>query len=251
LAALWRENPLERLEPNQKLMTMASLLHVDPQGNALVSELIKSSNISTEKWLSQYVDAYLSPLLHCFYQHELVFMPHGENLIMIMENDTPVKMLMKDIGEEICLLNSEQVLPENVQRISIKLPEEIEVLSIFTDVFDCFFRYLSDILYEHCDFEEKSFWKIVAHCIHQYQGAHPHLEARFIKHDLFADEFLHSCLNRLQLGNNQQMIDLVDPSNNLKFAGTLQNPIAAYRKKSNNISSKVKQSTSPQQPVTV
>ena len=250
LAALWRENPLERLKPQQKLMTMASLLHVDPQGSALVSELINSSNISIEKWLSQYVDAYLSPLLHCFYQHELVFMPHGENLIMIMENNTPVKMLMKDIGEEICLLNSEQVLPKNVQRISIKMPEEIEVLSIFTDVFDCFFRYLSTILYEHCDFKEESFWKIVANCIHQYQSAHPHLEARFIQHDLFAEEFSHSCLNRLQLGNNQQMIDLVDPSNNLKFAGTLQNPIASYLKKNIKVSSNDKQTTSPQQPVT-
>ena len=229
LAALWRENPIERLEPNQRLMTMASLLHVDPQGSALVHELIKSSQLTIEQWLAQYFDAYLSPLLHCFYQHELVFMPHGENLIMIMENNTPIKMLMKDIGEEICLLNSEQALPENVQRISIKMPEEIEVLSIFTDVFDCFFRYLSDILYSHCDFKEDSFWKLVAECIHQYQNNHPHLQARFDKHDLFADEFMHSCLNRLQLGNNQQMIDLGDPSNNLKFAGTLPNPIASYR----------------------
>ena len=249
LAALWRENPLERLEANQKLMTMASLLHVDPHGSALVGELIKSSNTSTEQWLTQYVDAYLSPLLHCFYQHELVFMPHGENLIMIMENNTPVKMLMKDIGEEICLLNSEQVLPENVQRISIKMPEEIEVLSIFTDVFDCFFRYLSDILYEHCHFKEESFWELVADCIHQYQATHPHLVARFKKHDLFAEEFGHSCLNRLQLGNNQQMIDLGDPSNNLKFAGTLQNPIAPYRNKSVGLTCESEQKTSSKQAV--
>ena len=174
-------------------------------------------------------------------------MPHGENLIMIMENNTPIKMLMKDIGEEICLLNSQQVLPNNVQRISIKMPEEIEVLSIFTDVFDCFFRYLSDILYSHCNFKEDSFWKLVAECIQQYQSSHPHLQARFDKHDLFAEEFMHSCLNRLQLGNNQQMIDLGDPSNNLKFAGTLPNPIALYRKNQTQAHSNLNQSTNLQE----
>ena len=29
---------------------------------------------------------------------------------------------------------------------------------------------------------------------------------------MFADEFALSCLNRLQLRNNQQMVDLADPS---------------------------------------
>ncbi|WP_198511788.1 IucA/IucC family C-terminal-domain containing protein, partial [Bacillus subtilis] len=36
-----------------------------------------------------YLTCYLSPLLHCFYQHDLVFMPHGENLIMLLENNVP------------------------------------------------------------------------------------------------------------------------------------------------------------------
>jgi siderophore synthetase component len=45
---------------------------------------------------------------------------------------------------------------------------------------------------------------------------------------MFGAEFTHSCLNRLQLANNQQMINLSDPAQNLKFAGTLENPIAAY-----------------------
>jgi hypothetical protein len=49
------------------------------------------------------------------------------------------------------------------------------------------------------------------------------------RHDLFTPEFPHSCLNRLQLRNNQQMVDLSDPAKNLQFAGTLKNPIAVFR----------------------
>ena len=41
-------------------------------------------------------------------------------------------------------------------------------------------------------------------------------------------EFALSCLNRLQLRNNQQMVDLADPSAALQFVGTLTNPLAAH-----------------------
>ena len=59
-----------------------------------------------------------------------------------------------------------------------------------------------------------------------YQAAHPEFTDKFARYDLFAPEFKRSCLNRLQLRNNAQMIDLDDPAGNLQFAGTLVNPIA-------------------------
>src|SRR5690606_28930237 len=34
LAALWRESPIPRLEPGHRLATMASLLHVDQDGQS-------------------------------------------------------------------------------------------------------------------------------------------------------------------------------------------------------------------------
>ncbi|WP_299004215.1 GNAT family N-acetyltransferase [uncultured Shewanella sp.] len=230
LAALWRESPTARLKENQRLMTMASLLHIDPNGDALLPALIASSGMSIDEWLTRYFDVYLTPLLHCYYQHSLVFMPHGENLILQFENNVPHKAIMKDIGEEICLLNTDIELDDQVKRISIKMPEELEVLSIFTDVFDCFFRYMSAILVEQSNYSEQAFWRLVAECIQGYQAEHPELAAKFEQHDLFAPEFTLSCLNRLQLGNNQQMINLSDPSENLKFAGNLINPIAQFKR---------------------
>lgn len=228
LAALWRESPVELLAPGQRLMTMASLLHVDPDNAALLPSLINASGLTPESWLAKYFDTYMTPLLHCYYKHSLVFMPHGENLILVFENQVPVKAIMKDIGEEICLLNSDIALPEGVERIAIKVPEEEETLSIHTDVFDCFFRYMSAIMVEHMDFPETEFWRLVAQCIHNYQDAHPEFAAKYEKHNLFAGEFAHSCLNRLQLANNQQMVNLADPASSLKFAGTLNNPIAVF-----------------------
>ncbi|TQV84833.1 GNAT family N-acetyltransferase [Exilibacterium tricleocarpae] len=229
LAALWRESPVNLLKPGQTLMTMAALLHSDREGEAVLPALIAASGLSATEWLSRYLDCYLSPLLHCYYRHSLVFMPHGENVILVLENYVPVKAIMKDIGEEVCLLNSDLELPQSVRRIAVAMPEELEILSIFTDVFDCFFRFLVQILVARADYSQEAFWRLVAQCINAYQAANPHLQDKFDRHDLFADEFLLSCLNRLQLSNNRQMVDLADPAKNLKFAGNLTNPIAGYR----------------------
>lgn len=241
LAGLWRESPVDKIADNQNLMTMASLLHVDSEGKGILPALIKQSGLSAEDWLDQYLQSYLSPLLHCYFKYSLVFMPHGENLIMVMEDHVPVGMFMKDIGEEICLLNSKQKLPEDVARISVEMPAEMEELSVFTDMFDGFFRYMNEILVMEIGLDEQVFWRRAAKCISDYQSAHPEFDSKYSEHDLFAKEFAHSCLNRLQLGNNQKMVDLTDPGGSLKFAGTLNNPVAKYRSSSASVSGKQKE----------
>ena len=230
-AALWRENPVAQLQPNQRLMTMAALLHTDKHGDALIVEMIKSSGLGTRDWLKRYMHAYLSPLLHCFYQYDLVFMPHGENLILRFENNIPVNAFMKDIAEEIAVMNPHASLPEKAKRLAVDVPEELKILSIFTDVFAGVFRFIARILEEHGDYPAGQFWQVVAEVVRDYQIQYPELAEKFARYDMFGPEFTHSCLNRLQLANNQQMINLSDPAQNLKFAGTLENPIAAYANK--------------------
>ncbi|MFU9135498.1 GNAT family N-acetyltransferase [Erwinia tasmaniensis] len=228
-AALWRDNPVASLQPGQRLMTMASFLHVDQHQQPLLPALIADSGLSAERWVARYLTCYLSPLLHCFYQYDLVFMPHGENLILLLENNIPVSAYMKDIGEEIAVMNPDAVLPEKVQRLAVDVPENLKLLSIFTDVFDCIFRFISAILHQSGTLPEDKFWQAVADCVKEYQQAHPQFASKFARYDLFAPAFTRSCLNRLQLANNQQMINLTDPAENLKFAGTLDNPIARWR----------------------
>jgi siderophore synthetase component len=229
LATLWRESPVSLLQPGQRLMTMAALLHTDREGKALLPALIRSSGLDTASWLQQYLDCYLSPLLHCFYYHDMVFMPHGENLILILENNVPVRAIMKDITEEVAIMSNTKVLPDNIKRLAITVTDEVKVLSIFTDVFDYIFRYIAHILVEHGDYPQEQFWELVADCINTYQQEHPELEDKYKACDLFVPEFIRSCLNRLQIGNNQQMVDLSDPIRSLQFIGTLKNPVAAFK----------------------
>ncbi|MGW0532152.1 IucA/IucC family protein [Streptomyces sp. NPDC003032] len=226
LAALWRESPVASLAEGEQLATMASLLHVDRDGGTFAGALIERSGLTPTEWLRRYLHAYLTPLLHSFYAYDLVFMPHGENVILVLKDGAVQRAIFKDIAEEIAVLDPDAVLPPVVERIRVEVPEDKKLLSIFTDVFDCFFRFLSANLVTEGLIDEDAFWGAVAECVTAYQEATPHLADKFKQYDMFAPEFALSCLNRLQLRNNEQMVDLADPSGALQLIGTLKNPIA-------------------------
>ncbi|MFK0255617.1 IucA/IucC family protein [Streptomyces sp. NPDC090445] len=231
LAALWRESPVASLQEGERLATMASLLHVDSEGRSFAGALIAESGLTPAEWLRHYLRAYLVPLLHCFYQYDLAYMPHGENTILVIENGVVKRAIFKDIAEEIVVMDPDAVLPPAVERIRADIPEDMKLLSVFTDVFDCFFRFLGPILATEGVCEEDVFWQAVADCAHAYQDSMPQLAERFERYDLFAEEFQLSCLNRLQLRNNKQMVDLADPSAALQLIGNLKNPVAPFARR--------------------
>ncbi|MFF3318056.1 IucA/IucC family protein [Streptomyces sp. NPDC003035] len=229
LAALWRESPVPSLAKGERLATMASLLHVDHAGASFAGALIKDSGLAPTEWLRGYLDAYLLPLLHSFYAYDLVYMPHGENVILVLdERGAVARAIFKDIAEEICVMDAAAVLPPAVERVRAEVPEDMKLLSIFTDVFDCFFRFLAATLAAEGVLDEDDFWRTVAECVRGYQESKPELAEKFERYDMFAETFALSALNRLQLRNNKQMVDLADPSAALQLVGDLVNPIARF-----------------------
>jgi siderophore synthetase component len=226
LAALWRESPVPSLEEGESLATMASLVHVDHQGTSVAGALIEQSGLAPKKWLRHYLQAYFTPLLHSFYAYDLVFMPHGENVILVLKDGVVQRAIYKDIAEEIAVMDPDAVLPPTVERLRVEVPDDKKLLSIFTDVFDCFFRFLAANLAGEGVLEEDDFWRTVADVTRAYQDSMPELADKFKQYDMFAPEFALSCLNRLQLRNNEQMVDLSDPSGALQLVGNLRNPIA-------------------------
>ncbi|MZD07593.1 IucA/IucC family siderophore biosynthesis protein [Streptomyces sp. SID5785] len=227
LAALWRESPVASLGIGERLATMASLLHTDRAGRSFAGALIEGSGLTPREWLKPYLRAYLTPLLHSFYAYDLVFMPHGENTILVLDERGVVRRaIFKDIAEEIAVMDPDAVLPPAVERIKAEVPDDMKLLSIFTDVFDCFFRFLAANLVTDGVLDEDTFWSAVAECVRDYQESAPQLAEKFERFDLFAPAFALSCLNRLQLRDNQQMVDLADPSGALQLVGDLANPIA-------------------------
>ncbi|MEU6858668.1 IucA/IucC family siderophore biosynthesis protein [Glycomyces sp. NPDC046736] len=229
LAALWRESPDPKLGPGEKAATMASLLHVDAEGRAFASALIRRSKLDPEVWLRRYLDAYLVPLAHCLYRYGLAFMPHGENVILVLKDGAVERVFLKDIGEECGLLDTSLEVPEAVRRIQGAVPDEVRALAIQVDVVDCFLRFLAGILDAEGTLAEDAFWRVTAEALKDYQAAHPELAGEFARFPLFEDTFALSCLNRLQLKNNQQMVDIENQEESLIYSGHLDNPLALWR----------------------
>ncbi|WP_165355091.1 IucA/IucC family protein [Nocardioides oleivorans] len=225
VAALWRESPVPQLREGERLATMASLLHRDRDGVPLVGELVAASGLDPADWVATYLRAYLRPLVHCLLAHDLAFMPHGENLVMVLRDHVPVRMVMKDIGEEVAVL-TDRPLPEEVERIRSVVPPATAALAIHTDVFDGFLRHLGGILAGADLLCDDHFWELVRETVSGHLDDHPELAEAAATYDLLRAEFAHSCLNRLQLRNTLQMVDLTDQAESLIYAGTLANPAA-------------------------
>jgi siderophore synthetase component len=223
IAALWRENPLAKVRAGERLVTMASLLHRDPAGEALVVAMVHRSGLAPDEWVRRYLDAVLRPVTHLLAHHRLAFMPHGENLILVLEDQVVAGAFLKDIGEEAALLDPERPLPAEVERIRMQVGDDVAVLSVLTDLVDGFLRFLAAILDEDELLPEAAFWEEVAACLLRYAEDHPGALDRL---DLFAPTFARSCLNRLQLRNTSSMVDLADQAGSLIMVGELENPIA-------------------------
>ncbi|HYF73222.1 MAG TPA: GNAT family N-acetyltransferase, partial [Nocardioides sp.] len=199
IAALWRESPVPRLAEGERLMTMAALLHRDASGRSLAAAMIAASGLPARSWLRAYLDVYVRPVVHCLLAHDLAFMPHGENLILVLRDQVPVRAIMKDIGEEVCVMSSARPVPEEVERIRTDVEPDVKALALHTDVFDGVLRHLAAILHTDGVLPESAFWAEVADCLRRHEADHPELAEAAAAYDLFRPEFRHSCLNRLQL----------------------------------------------------
>lgn len=224
IAALWRESPVPLLAEGERLATMASLLHRDADGRSLAAAMIDASPLDPASWLRSYLHAYLRPIVHCLLAHDLAFMPHGENLVLVLRDHVPVRAFMKDIGEEVAVM-SDRALPAEVERIRADVDDDVRALALHTDVFDGVLRHLAAILHVDGVLGEEAFWAEVARCVERHADEHPELAGAVAAYDLRRPEFRHSCLNRLQLRNTLEMVDLAGQADSLIYAGTLANPI--------------------------
>ncbi|WP_437112694.1 IucA/IucC family protein [Streptomyces hydrogenans] len=227
LGAIWRE-PL-RLPPGERARTLASLLHTDPQGRAFVAELVERSGLTPAVWLRRLFAALLPPLLHFLYRYGTVFSPHGENAIVVFdEQDVPVRLAIKDFVDDVNIsahpLPEHGTMPDDVR--AVLLTEEPAFLTQFihSGLFVGVFRYLAPLCEEQLDLPEADFWSLVRAEIIRHQERFPELKDRFELFDLLTPRIERLCLNR----NRLHMDGYRDRSDRPHAAvhGTVPNPLA-------------------------
>lgn len=202
LGAIWRE-PL-RLPPGERARTLASLLHTDPDGRAFVAELVARSGLTPRAWLQRLFAALLPPLLRFLYRYGTVFSPHGENAIVVHDDqDVPVRLAIKDFVDDVNIsarpLPEHDSMPDDVR--AVLLTEEPAFLTQFihSGLFVGVFRYLAPLCEEQLDVPEGEFWELVRAEILRHHARFPELKERFELFDLLTPRIERLCLNRNRL----------------------------------------------------
>ncbi|MFC7154908.1 IucA/IucC family protein [Halomarina halobia] len=201
LGCVWRESVESLVRDDERPVTLAALLHVDADGTPFVSKLVERSGLSLEEWLDELFGVVLPPLLHYLYRYGTAFSPHGENAILVLDEEcVPTRLAVKDFVDDVNV--SEHPLPELAD-----LPPELDAVLrteppeglcqfVVAGLFVGVFRYLSSILTEHHGYEDAQFWTQVRGAVEDYQARFPELEERFALFDLLRPEFTKLCLNR-------------------------------------------------------
>lgn len=201
LGAIWREPVAGQLTDRERARSLATLLHVDHHGTALVGELIERSSMSAKDWLRTLCRALFPGLLLCLTRHGIAFCPHGENTILIFEDNVPTRILVKDFAEDITLLPDRGYpgLPPDAARVLVRWPLTEMAHSITSAILTGHFRYLAPLLREHCGLGEDTFWRVVREELLDWRDQHPDLAASFDELGLLAPTFERIALNREQL----------------------------------------------------
>jgi siderophore synthetase component len=204
LGVIWRENLNNYLTEQERAITMASLIHIDNNQRPFIQDLINKSPLDISKWLEQFFRVCIPPLLHWLYKYKVVFSPHGENTMLVLdENYCPSRLVLKDFIDDVnitdCDMSTLSDMPVELLDTLYRLPDNELSQFIHTGLFVVLYRYLSDILYSYCDYPEDKFWQQVYNVIVEYHNEHPELSEAIASINILQPMFKKLNLNRLRL----------------------------------------------------
>ncbi|MCX5386106.1 IucA/IucC family siderophore biosynthesis protein [Streptomyces sp. NBC_00083] len=229
LGAIWREPLPPRLAAGERARTLAALLHTDPQGRAFTAELVARSGLAPQVWLRRLFGAILPPLLRFLYRYGTVFSPHGENAIVVFDDqDVPVRLAIKDFVDDINVsaehLPEHDSMPDDVRRILLAEAPDFLTQFIHSGLFVGVFRFLAPLCEDQLGVAEADFWALVREEILRYQARFPDDKERYETFDLLTPRIDRLCLNRNRLHTDGYRDRSERP--HATVYGTVANPLA-------------------------
>ncbi|MFC9884370.1 IucA/IucC family protein [Streptomyces libani] len=204
LGCIWREPVTGHLDPGERARTLAALLQTDPRGRALTAELVRRSGLAPRAWLARLFAALLPPLLHFLYRYGTVFSPHGENAVVVFdEQDVPTRLAVKDFVDDVNTssrpLPEHDSMPDDVRAVLLTEPPAFLTQFIHSGLFVGVFRYLAPLCADQLGVPEAEFWSLVRAEVLRHHERFPSLKERHETFDLLTPRIERLCLNRNRL----------------------------------------------------
>ncbi|GDY25890.1 aerobactin siderophore biosynthesis protein IucC [Agarivorans sp. Toyoura001] len=201
LGCIWRERAESLIPKHQRVMSMATLMQEDSNGEAAIVALISLSEISAEAWLRKLFKHVVVPLYHLMCRYGVALVAHGQNITLVLENHQPAGCTIKDFHGDLRLID--QAFPElesldkEVADTLTRLPAHYLIHDLVTGHFVTVLRFVSPKL-QRIAVSEQQFYRWLAEEICDYQASHPELKPRFELFDLFKPEIEKICVNRVR-----------------------------------------------------
>lgn len=231
LGALWREPLRTRIGPGERALSFAALPYRGPDGEAVVTRLIRESGVDPSEWLDNWLDLFLTPLLHWLLRYGVGFCPHGQNLILVTdERGLPLRVAIKDFAQGVDLMDEDfpeyATLAPEAGADMLRWAPHLLAQSLFSSVFAGQLRFLAEILLDDLDYPRAALWDQVREIVRRYRDEHPETGERFDRCQLFAPDVERVTLNREHLaGKGFDKVER-DDEFDVRF-GRAKNPLAA------------------------
>lgn len=202
LGAIWRENVSVHLKPGETAWPLNALMLVQPDGVPFIQDAVERHGV--EKWSEALVRTVTLPIIHLLYAHGIALESHAQNIILVLEDDLPKRIIIKDLHDGVRYVPDQLLHPERAPKLNpepethrkfnrysfIYAGDVSEVRDYTYDAF--FFICMTDIALalEKFGLSEEAFWQLCAGVIVDYQREHPEYAERFVAFDLFAEDAL-------------------------------------------------------------
>ncbi|GAS85099.1 IucA/IucC family protein [Paenibacillus amylolyticus] len=202
LGAIWRENVSVHLKQGETAWPLNALMLVQRDGVPFIQDAVERHGV--EKWSEALVRTVTLPIIHLLYAHGIALESHAQNIILVLENDLPKRIIIKDLHDGVRYVPDQLLHPERAPRLNpepethrkfnrysfIYAGDVSEVRDYTYDAF--FFICMTDIALalEKFGLSEEAFWQLCAGVIVDYQKQHPEYAERFVAFDLFAEDAL-------------------------------------------------------------
>ncbi|WP_017728878.1 IucA/IucC family protein [Halalkalibacterium ligniniphilum] len=200
--AIYRENVSNYLSIHEEAWPLNALSHVQKNGEPFIKAAIDQYGIN--EWSDALIKVVTLPIIHLLFTHGIALESHAQNIILVVENNFPKRILIKDLHDGVRYTPKQLLKPEWAPKLNLE-PEShrkfnrysfiqtVDVGEVRDYTYDAFFFIcMTEICFtfEKLGLSEKDFWRKCVETIKNYQNDYPEFKERFDMFNLFSEEAL-------------------------------------------------------------
>ncbi|HLT22910.1 MAG TPA: IucA/IucC family protein [Bacteriovoracaceae bacterium] len=178
LGVIWRESAFSKVQKEESIILTANLLFQDKNQHSSLAAYIKASGLTAKNWIREYTRTVILPLLHLQLHHGIGIVSHGQNIMLILKDNRPHQLVIKDFQGDFRFSESAPVGTRNIFKDIFKdithLPPQHLIHDLYTAHFVTFLRYVGMNLNDEDIITESVFYKTISEEVSQYENQFPH-----------------------------------------------------------------------------